>query len=75
MSSKLRSIGFLACTIFIFTGCNDNEEIPEDNIINLDAYAENIIAFTSDRDGNNEIYLMNADGTGQTRITNNRSTD
>ena len=28
------------------------------------------IAFTSDRDGNSEIYLMNADGTGQTRLTN-----
>jgi uncharacterized delta-60 repeat protein len=29
------------------------------------------IAFTSDRDGNREIYLMNADGSNQTRITNN----
>ena len=29
------------------------------------------IAFTSDRDGNREIYLMNADGTGQTRLTDN----
>lgn len=28
------------------------------------------ITFTSDRDGNSEIYLMNADGTGQTRLTN-----
>lgn len=28
------------------------------------------IAFTSDRDGNSEIYLMNADGTGQLRLTN-----
>ena len=29
------------------------------------------IAFTSNRDGNYEIYVMNADGTGQTRLTNN----
>jgi TolB protein len=29
------------------------------------------IAFTSDRDGNWEIYVMNADGTGLTRLTNN----
>jgi len=29
------------------------------------------IAFCSDRDGNWEIYVMNADGTGQTRLTNN----
>src|SRR5207253_162530 len=27
------------------------------------------IAFVSDRDGNNEIYTMNADGTGVTRLT------
>src|SRR5689334_19079267 len=29
------------------------------------------IAFTSQRDGNPEIYVMNADGSGQTRLTNN----
>ena len=27
------------------------------------------IAFISDRDGNEEIYVMNTDGTGQTRLT------
>ncbi|MFI7709200.1 TolB family protein [Nonomuraea sp. NPDC049480] len=29
------------------------------------------IAFASDRDGNFEIHSMNADGSGQTRLTNN----
>jgi Tol biopolymer transport system component len=29
----------------------------------------------SDRDGNFEIYVMNADGTGQTRLTDNPLTD
>ena len=33
------------------------------------------IAFTSDRDGNSEIYVMNADGSGQTRLTNNSVRD
>jgi Tol biopolymer transport system component len=33
------------------------------------------IAFTSDRDGNREIYVMNADGTGQVRLTNNAVVD
>jgi Tol biopolymer transport system component len=33
------------------------------------------IAFTSTRDGNNEIYLMNADGSTQTRLTNNAAID
>ena len=28
------------------------------------------IAFVSFRDGNSEVYVMNADGTGQTRLTN-----
>ena len=33
------------------------------------------IAFTSQRDGNGEIYAMNADGTGQIRLTNNATED
>lgn len=33
------------------------------------------IAFTSDRDGNREIYVMNPDGTGLTRLTNNNILD
>jgi TolB protein len=33
------------------------------------------IAFTSRRDGNKEIYLMNPDGTGLLNITNNRADD
>ena len=33
------------------------------------------IAFTSTRDGNSEIYVMNADGTNQTRLTNNSDQD
>jgi Tol biopolymer transport system component len=33
------------------------------------------IAFTSDRDGNREIYTMNVDGTRQVRLTNNSLVD
>lgn len=33
------------------------------------------IAFRSDRDGNNEIYTMNADGSGQTNISQNPASD
>src|SRR4051812_15807568 len=32
------------------------------------------IAFTSERDGNAEIYIMNADGSGQTRLTTRPAT-
>jgi dipeptidyl aminopeptidase/acylaminoacyl peptidase len=33
------------------------------------------IAFESNRDGNNEIYVMNPDGSQQTRLTNNPASD
>ena len=33
------------------------------------------IAFTSDRDGNNEIYIMNPDGTEQTNLTRHKASD
>ena len=33
------------------------------------------IAFISDRDGNEELYVMNADGSDVTRLTDNASRD
>jgi C1A family cysteine protease/dipeptidyl aminopeptidase/acylaminoacyl peptidase len=33
------------------------------------------IVFTSNREGNYEIYIMNADGSNQTRLTNNTTSD
>jgi RHS repeat-associated protein len=33
------------------------------------------IAFASNREGNSQLYLMNTDGTGVTRLTNNASND
>ncbi len=37
--------------------------------------ANGLIVFYNGRDGNAEIYVMNADGSNQTRITNNPATD
>ena len=34
-----------------------------------------VIAFTSERDGNREIYIMNADGSDQRNLTNNPARD
>ena len=39
------------------------------------AAATGRIAFISDRDGNDEVYVMNADDSGQTRLTNNPDFD
>jgi Tol biopolymer transport system component len=33
------------------------------------------MAFVSDRDGNGEIYVMNADGSAQRRLTRNPASD
>jgi Tol biopolymer transport system component len=43
----------------------------------LPAWSANgsLIAFSSTRDGNQEIYLMNGDGTGQRRVTNAGASD
>ena len=36
---------------------------------------EGKIAFVSSRDGNSDIYVVNADGSGQTNLTNNPADD
>jgi len=41
----------------------------------LNNYSLGQIAFMSSRDGNDEIYIMNADGSGQTRLTDNPAYD
>ena len=70
---KPRITILLSCILFLCTNCNKSEEIIEefpDEFI-IDVYASDIIAFSSDRDGNNEIYLMHGDGTELSRITYN----
>lgn len=39
------------------------------------AAATGKITFASDRDGNPEVYLMSADGSGQTKVTNSLAAD
>ncbi len=52
----------IVALIFIPMSCGGPTTAPE-------------IAFVSDRDGNGEIYVMDADGSNQTRLTNNPATD
>jgi len=53
----------IALGAFVLTACGSNTTAP-------DGAAAGQIAFTSDRDGSSQIYLMSADGSGVTRLTN-----
>ena len=64
---------FLSVALFSLVSC-ESEDPPERDQ-NPDLEAEGVIAFTSARDGNNEIYVMNADGSGQTRLTDHSALD
>ena len=44
-------------------------------VVPLDGRGGGMIVFSSDRDGNYEIYAMNADGSGQRRLTKEPATD
>jgi hypothetical protein len=53
----------------------EGHEVGEGLTPSQSAPATGKIAFTSDRDGNPEIYVMNADGSSQTRLTDNPAND
>jgi Tol biopolymer transport system component len=55
----------LAVVILALAGCGGDPAPP----------ASGRIAFKSHRDGNDEIYVMNADGSGQTNLTKNSAND
>jgi Tol biopolymer transport system component len=44
-------------------------------IVPRDGRGGGVIVFSSDQDGNDEIYTMNADGSGRRRLTRNPATD
>jgi TolB protein len=59
--------------IFIFTACTTPKIATETKT--SEVIVKNKIAFRSERDGNPEIYIMNVDGSEQTRLTNNPASD
>ena len=66
MLSKLR-IGAIALSLTWLISCNGNGlDMP---------LPHGLIVFESARDGNREIYVMNADGTGVARLTNHPESD
>ena len=54
-----------------------DKEVPGEKIVVVEKEVADVgkIAFVSDRDGDFEIYVMNADGSGQTRLTDNAAGD
>jgi Tol biopolymer transport system component len=52
-------------------GCKKEEPALREQ----ELYQQTKIAFVSGRDGNYEIYIMNADGSEQKRLTNNPASD
>ena len=71
---SLRSIARLALLAYA-AGCDSSAVVPTSaNVVSTDS-AQARIAFVSGRGGNNEIYTMNADGSGVTRLTDNPASD
>jgi TolB protein len=62
----------IAVTLFSYSGMIT---ATARTIVQIVQSSEGKIAFDSKRDGNFEIYVMNPDGTGQIRVTNNPADD
>ena len=85
MRQKLRLLNLVLIVVFIFsfTACTTPKTATEtttaETIITETTAPETTakykIAFMSDRDGNNEIYTINVDGSEQVRLTNNPADD
>ena len=62
----MRAIAVFAVLIAVIASVGVLTAVPQEH---------SRIAFHSNRDGNWEIYVMNADGSGQTRLTDNLAGD
>ena len=61
-SYRVAVVGFASAALLLASACGDGGQPGR-------------IAFDSDRDGNFEVYVMNTDGSGLTRLTSNPAGD
>ncbi|HKP72506.1 MAG TPA: hypothetical protein VJT82_06180, partial [Pyrinomonadaceae bacterium] len=54
---------------------NNNSTLSPTSFVDPTPTPDNKITYTAEHDGNQEIYVMNPDGTSQTRLTNNTASD
>jgi dipeptidyl aminopeptidase/acylaminoacyl peptidase len=65
--APLIGLAFVMIALASACGCEGQERLA--------STATSKIAFTSRRDGNDEIYVMNVDGSDQTNLSNNPAQD
>ena len=65
----------LLLTALVYAAACDHAPVSPPSFELVAADSTSRIAFTTARDGNNEIYTMNADGSGVTRLTNDAAID
>ena len=70
---RLLNLILIVVFIFIFTACTIPKTATETTVAEVTTKSK--IAFTSDRDGNAETYIMNIDGSEQVNLTNNPADD
>jgi len=72
VSKKLLISKFILLFNIFFFVCYPSGIVSQSE---LDGKGGGIIAFYSEKDGNSEIYIMNADGSNQIRLTNLQGDD
>ena len=60
---------------FVFLLCNSYSWLKQDEKIAKPSLVQTNIAFVTERDGNQEIYVMNADGSEEKRLTDDPAID
>ena len=68
---SLVAVVSLAAVVLLAVACGDGGGQPADTV----PLTNDKIAFSSNRNGNDDIYVMNADGSDQTRLTDNPAND